>query len=221
MVGSFTDIVDEMIKAGDPNIGTVFIRMLEICHTFHVSNLLLVDIKAGNFMLAVPPPTACAMGTNDALSPTAFWLAARLCVIDLGLVQRFHVHRQNYKDGELVGTPLYASLHDAHEGGDPGFRDDLFSVGLFLAEELIRCYAIVHGKSSWCDVGENPMFLPWANKQSDHAIACAKQQVLDRHSKFYSCMSDDSANIMIKFLTCANGMQLDEFPDHNSLCNMV
>jgi serine/threonine protein kinase len=131
------------------DIGIIASRMIDLIEAIHSTQRLFVDIKPANFMLA---SSAATTGTSKKKSSTSKnsktqnlqSAANRIRLIDFGLVESFHdisnnnKHRvDNFPNGQMVGTPIYASLN-VLSGHTVSRRDDMEALGYVIVELILQ-----------------------------------------------------------------------------------
>ena len=105
---------------------------------------------------------------------------------------------------------------------DPSRRDDVYGVGLVLAELVIRLQAMVDGTTREFERDKMPTYLPWALEASDEAIGAAKQtQLTDFQSDFYQSMPSQAAQILYAFLEQAHDLKFKQTPDYQAFKDLV
>ena len=210
-------------------LGAVFCRLLNMLHAVHKTHNLVIDIKAGNIMLA-PEQQVDNNKYNNNSHPliNMHTFAQRLRLIDFGLVKFYGnpmtgQHYENTGAGGMQGTPLYWSRH-VHAGHTPSRRDDLEAMGLVLAELVIRLQAMADGTTAeYESTHQFDSYLPWANAGSDDGIATVKQAMLpDIKSAFYERMGcQATARAMHTFFEKTLALDFAQEPKYDEFMELV
>jgi hypothetical protein len=142
-------------------------------------------------------------------------------------------HREDRVGGPVQeGTPLYASAH-VQAGHLPSRRDDLFSVGLVVAELLIRVHAAQLGTTSQYETstgkkanaghdGAPATYLPWASEKSEAAMAASVQsQVFDRNSALYRRLPKAAAPVFLAYFERVHAVGYNKMPPYDDLIRLV
>jgi serine/threonine protein kinase len=205
-------------------IGPIAVRLIELIEAIHQLKHIVVDVKPDNIMFA-PDATKT---TRKTLEKDIGALAQRLRLVDFGLSQlridpMNGKHYANVKQGSLVGTPLYASRH-VHDGDTCARRDDVESIGIVIAELLIRIHATLEGTAHEYEKTKIEGYLPWANAGNcDEVIGEAKAEMMkDIRSPFYKRMgSKTAAATMHKYFQATLAMKYSQMPDYDLLKALV
>lgn len=228
------DVIPDLLKTGSSviDVGPIALQLLECVCAFHEERHLLVDIKPENFMLAY---SSCDRKKFKGKwrGPTkrnaaADELADKVRVLDLGLATRWNSadgHRPNEGINELIGTPLYSSLH-MHKMNTPSRRDDMEALGFVVSELIIRLVAAAKGESDKFESANEddvPTFLPWSHGASDEAIGKLKaNEVKSIKSKFYQRMGDKkTAETFYEYFKETRAMEYTQSPDFEKFAKLL
>jgi serine/threonine protein kinase len=189
-------------KTSTVRLGPVATHLLDICQAVHEKNLLVIDCKPENFMLA------------SGKGP----LEKTIRMIDLGLMQTYGSpsgHRPNDSSG-MVGTPLYASLN-LHDGNTPSRRDDLEAIGYVISELCLRVLG---------DGDDEDAALPWSAGKSDDEIKKIKEACMTKPgSKLFSALSANGnakvESIMREYFSIVRALAYKQNPDYDTLHTLL
>uniref|UniRef100_A0A7S4NIP7 Casein kinase I n=1 Tax=Odontella aurita TaxID=265563 RepID=A0A7S4NIP7_9STRA len=197
--------------------GEVASTLVSLVEAIHNQNLIFVDIKPDNFMLAQPASKR---------SHTCSDACRRLRMIDFGLVENFRSrtaggHRENaFPNGQFVGTPVYSSLN-VLEGHTASRRDDIEALGYVMLELILK---LLDGGGEDSDKGSP---LPWSSGESDEEILEAKRKAIDGDDsrKFFSRIGHNGNKEVEKgmkqFFKVVRKMEYTEKPKYDGLKDIL
>uniref|UniRef100_A0A7S4KB49 Casein kinase I n=1 Tax=Odontella aurita TaxID=265563 RepID=A0A7S4KB49_9STRA len=197
--------------------GEVASTLVSLVQAIHNQNLIFVDIKPENFMLAQPASKR---------SQTCSDACRRLRMIDFGLVENFRSrtaggHRENvFPNGQLVGTPVYSSLN-VLEGHTASRRDDLEALGYVILELILKLF---DGGGDESDKGSP---LPWSSGESDEEILEAKRKAIEGNgcNEFFSQIGQkgnkEAEKGMKQFFKVVRKMEYTEKPKYDGLKDIL
>lgn len=178
MQGGFSSIVPLLVaensstsssKSSSIAIGPIATRLIRLMEAIHETQHVFVDVKPENFMIAIATESK---PTKKKSSPTlALSLAERIRMIDLGLMESSkdvmkNKHRMDqFPNGQVVGTPVYASLNVLN-GHTVSRRDDLEAC-IYVLIEFVLALQHQHDSDNDKKTMEELALLPWTKAKSD------------------------------------------------------
>ncbi|KAI8904193.1 serine/threonine protein kinase Cki1 [Powellomyces hirtus] len=171
-------------------------RMIKLIQVVHENNLVYRDIKPDNFLIGRIPRY------NDK-KPSP---ASLIYIVDFGMVKQYRdprtlVHIPYREKKSLSGTARYMSIH-THLGREQGRRDDMEAL----------CHVFFYLLNS---------HLPWqglkanSNRQKYERIGEVKQAVAIED------LGKPNPQEFGYLLEYARGMQFDEEPNYDGMCDMI
>jgi len=218
------------------HIGPIATRLIRLMEAVHETQHVFIDVKPENFMLATTSATATksqsrSKTTKKTTSPSpslALALAERIRMIDLGLMESSkdvmkNKHRMNqFPNGQVVGTPVYASLNVLN-GHTVSRRDDLEACIYVLIEFILALQHVdaCNGKKTMEDLA----LLPWTKAKSDEEIKVMKERAMDDKGEIWSMIANNGNEALkggIKSIfDLVRGLEFKEKPDYDALCGLV
>lgn len=199
-------------------ISDVFTRLIRLMQSMHGLHYVFVDVKPENFMLA--SSTKECVNLSD--------IASEIRMIDVALIEsskdimRNGKHRIDaYPDGQMVGTPIYAS-RNVMTGHTPSRRDDLEAIGYVVLELMLLVGQYGDGNKS-----DNISLLPWSIGKSDEDVLKRKVDAIEEKDKgaFWSFVTkhlgEVSTRIMKNYLHIVSNLEFKQQPDYEALVALV
>ena len=185
------------------NIGSICVKLLDCLRAVHETKNIVRDVKTENFML-----TLASKASGSSLEAK---LASRIRLIDLAMATQWNRMYYEVDTGEMIGTPLYASLN-LHSGKKTSFRDDLESLGYVIAELLTQLYS-----------GDPSKQLPWSKGRSDEDIGSMKESLVDdTKSQFYRQLGDaKTIAVFSEYMEIVRGYGFKTIPDYDELSEIL
>jgi len=198
-------IVNDHVVDTPIDFGPIAERFVRLMEALHDAQLVFVDVKPENFMLA----PSCSTGGQSSqkkgknMGSNVKAVADRLRMIDFGLVESFRdavrgKHRLDmFPNGQLVGTPSYASLN-VLSGHTVGRRDDLEACFYVLVELVLQIVAYKNDCNSSSTRSSNAQrridiqtdLLPWSNAKSDEEIIRLKEDAMSDHGVIWKLLAN-------------------------------
>lgn len=231
-------------------VGSIASRLIDLIEAIHDTQRLFVDVKSENFMIAhdttTPSTQKSSTSTRKKSIPSNQQLANRIRMIDFGLVEPIkdysNKHRvDNYPNGQVVGTPTYASLN-VLSGHTISRRDDLESIGYVILELLLQIMDFDRNKKFVSSRSSDDSLirrnaahvdmnvLPWSNagaKSDDEIYSLKKNAMKNNGGSIWDMLvsaNDDENNpsdIMKEYFDVVMKLDYKEKPDYDMLREIV
>ena len=246
MQAGFSSIVPLLVAAtvAEKNsiaiaIGPIATRLIRLMEAIHETQHVFIDVKPENFMLAIATATEESQSKPTKKTSTkkktlpAYALAERIRMIDLGLMESSkdvmkNKHRMDqFPNGQVVGTPVYASLNVLN-GHTISRRDDLEACIYVLIEFVLALqhqHDDVNGNDNDKKTMEELALLPWTKAKSDEEIKAMKERAMDDKGEIWSMIANNGNDALkggIKSIfDLVRGLEFKEKPDYDALCGLV
>ena len=224
MQAPFSSIVSSICSSSttEIDIGPIGQRLIRLMEAIHDTHYLFVDVKPDNFMLCAPDAVKKSKSKKKCSEIESF--AERIRMIDFGLLESNkdvmnNKHRANqHPDGQLVGTPVYASLNVLN-GHTVSRRDDIEACVYVLMEFILQITACSQGNRDLEDL------LPWSKARSDEEIRKMKEDALDAKGDIWDMLAQNGNKLLSKnvkeVFKIVRSMEFKDKPDYEGLCKMV
>ena len=222
MQDTFTSYLIPRILQNPILLSHVFVRLIQLMKSIHDLNYVFIDVKPENFMIAKHNTTATNSSTKDMLH-----IAQQIRMIDVALMEstkdimRNGKHRLDaYPDGQMVGTPTYASKN-VMKGHTPSRRDDLEAIAYVILELMMQ---VGHLASSKKDID---VVLPWSHGTSDEDVLQRKINAVEEKDQgvFWNAVEELvgtlPVNCMKEYLNIVSKLEFKEKPDYEALIKLV
>jgi serine/threonine protein kinase len=222
MQDTFTSYLIPRILQNPILLSHVFVRLIQLMKNIHDLNYVFIDVKPENFMIAKHTTTTSASTTKDILH-----IAQQIRMIDVALMEstkdimRNGKHRLDaYPDGQMVGTPTYAS-RNVMKGHTPSRRDDLEAIAYVILELMMQ---VGHLASSKKDID---VILPWSHGTSDEDVLQRKINAVEEKDQgvFWNAVEEligtCAVNCMKEYLNIVSKLEFKEKPDYEALIRLA
>lgn len=209
-------------------LGNIASRLITLIENIHDLNIVFVDVKPENFMVATSPTTGSSSSKNEDRVEDC------IRMIDFGLIESYidvtirksNKHRIDEENGSIAGTPLYAS-RNAMKGHTVSRRDDLEACGYVICETMLQ--VMEYASSGGNEVGVKEGLLPWSKGTSDEHVLRLKKEALSNEDDgaFWNSLSIGEGNkkyaagIMKVYFDVITKMGYNEAPDYDNLRNIL
>lgn len=223
MQAPFSSIVSSICSSSttEIDIGPIGQRLIRLMEAIHDTHYIFVDVKPDNFMLCA---SAVKKGKSNKKCSEIESFAERIRMIDFGLLESNkdvmnNKHRANqHPDGQLVGTPVYASLNVLN-GHTVSRRDDIEACIYVLMEFILQITACSQGNRDLEDL------LPWSKARSDEEIRKMKEDAVDDKGDIWDILAQNGNKVLSKnvkqVFEIVRSMEFKDKPDYEGLCKMV
>lgn len=230
MEHSFTSYLIPLILQNKILVSHVFVRLIQLIQSIHDLNYVYIDVKPENFMIAsnASQKRSATSSTNSSTQ-----IAQHIRIIDVALMEstkdimRNGKHRVDaYPDGQMVGTPTYAS-RNVMMGHTPSRRDDCEAIAYVMLELMLQVGAMASSKKTILQGDECLDVLPWSHGTSDDDVLQKKRNAVEEkdHGAFWNTVEEqvgtNARNCMKEYLNIVSKLEFKEKPDYEALIKLV